>query len=62
MIQSSGLDFQLSSKAISVGLFVHLRYNESYEETEMLNLHRILQYNCPFDKGNRSQVFFPEAS
>ena len=31
------------------------------EEAEMLDLYRILQYNCLFDKENRSQVFFPAA-
>jgi phosphoglycerol transferase MdoB-like AlkP superfamily enzyme len=31
------------------------------KEAEMLNLYRILQYNCLFDKGNRSQIFFPTA-
>lgn len=28
-------------------------------EAEMLNLYRILQYNCLFDKDNRSLIFFP---
>ena len=32
------------------------------KEADMLNLYRILQYNCLFDKDNRSQVFFPTAS
>ena len=32
------------------------------KEAEMLNLYRILQYNCLFDENNRSQVFFPTSS
>ena len=32
------------------------------KEAAMLNLYRILQYNCLFDENNRSQVFFPTAS
>lgn len=31
------------------------------QEAEMLNLYRILQYNCLFDEDNRSKVFFPSA-
>ena len=30
-------------------------------EADMLNMYRILQYNCLFDKKNRSQIFFPTA-
>lgn len=31
------------------------------KEAEILNIYRILQYNCLFDKENRSDVFFPLA-
>ena len=32
------------------------------EEAEILELYRILQYNCLFDDENRSKAFFPAAS
>ena len=41
-----------------IGSFIS--YDEAEgAEAEMLNLYRILQYNCLFDEDNRSQIFFP---